>query len=78
MKKVLIALCALAVLAQPAMARDFKPRECPIAGNTQKKVYYMPSSKMYKAMLRDNHKTDYRNCFVNEQNAKGAGYKRAR
>lgn len=60
------------------MARDFKPKECPIAGHTQKKVYYMPNSQMYKAMLHDNRKTDYRNCFVNEKNAKDAGYKRAR
>jgi hypothetical protein len=78
MKKLLIAACALVLFAQPAMAIDFTHKTCPIVGHTKTQKYYMPTSKMYKSMLRDNHKNDFRNCFLNEKNAKDAGYKRAR
>lgn len=77
MKKLLLLFCLVTLVAQPAFARNFTPKECPIVGNTKTETYYLPTSKNYKMMLMDDKKADNRNCFKTEQYAKDSGYHKA-
>ncbi|MBM4125225.1 MAG: hypothetical protein FJ246_09800 [Nitrospira sp.] len=81
MRGIVIALVALlsSLLPIPGSARDFTPKECPVVGNKNSKIYHTPGGLNYRRMLQENKRgADNRVCFPNEEAARTAGYRKSK
>lgn len=56
MQRIALQLTALAFLAAvlPGFARDYTPKECPVVGNKETKIYHTPGGLKYRQMLQEN------------------------
>lgn len=73
-----LSLAVVLTTSSLALARDYTPKECPVVGNTNSKIYHVPGGRSYAKMLRQNHSGDNRQCFQSESSAQKAGYRRAK
>lgn len=81
MRGIPIALFVLSLaLPLPGSARDYTPKDCPVVGNTNSKIYHVPGGVNYRRMLQENKKPsrDNRECFPNEEAARKAGYRKSK
>lgn len=80
MRGLAIAVLALMLLALPlpGSARDFTPKECPVVGNKDSRIYHVPGGMHYRRMLQKNKRGDNRVCFQSELAARMAGYRKSK
>ncbi len=79
MKKQILLIAGLLLLIAPtAEAKDYTPKECPVVGNLNSRIYHVPGGNSYAKMLRQNKSGDNRKCFQTESQAQKAGYRQAK
>lgn len=61
-----------------ALAEDYTPKDCPVVGNIESKIYFVKGCPNYMPMLEKNKVGDNRQCFNDRVKAEASGYRIAR
>lgn len=76
MDQKLVMLLAATLFGGIASADDYAEGKCPVIGNVKSKIYHVPGSSHYAAMLKQNKSgDDNRKCFPDEDAAKKQGFR---